>query len=277
MTEVCWYTFIFGLFQFTNAVDKVHLTLTNVHCDTYISYVQTDTHLKYHPYIVKLNKCAGRDGNSLNFGCVPKTYDEINVYVRDLGSQSAETLILKNATSCEEKCLLNDTSCNSYQSFDEDRCQCDCIQKNPPPSCQSPFRWDWEQCGCICPVDHKTKICEKRKSFNKEYCSCMCKERFHRKCEKLSKSLDLDTCKCFEDPGVGHGTGKDPSKSGVDVAVVVIIVIAEFFIIVLLYYFYKRFCRDPKTYFRSYCSTEKDAEISKVDDHKLMKRESLIQ
>ena len=258
---------MFGCFLLTNAAN---VTIpVGVHCDTYINYVKTSDHFIYHPYIVKLHRCAGRDIGHNNYGCIPKTSQDVNLKVTDIMERNYVEIFLKNVTSCEEVCLLNQSSCNQYQQLNNDVCQCKCKQVKSPPTCQPPFQWEKSLCDCICPIDAKTYICEKKKMFDRELCKCVCKKKFLKRCDKNNKMINPESCHCVDTPDVGK-SGYSCFDGGVSKVAVCIIVIGEFVVIVIFFFLYKVYCDNLKKKFQRNSANTVDSNSCEKDEFALV-------
>lgn len=268
MFAVHWIAFVVGITTYPRLNAAYKQGFFNIDCNTYRSYVKTDAQLRYHPYVVQLHRCAGRDSGFSNLGCEPKTRQTVSVQVQDHGKFF--DLSLENVTSCEEKCLLSDASCNEYQRFDQSECRCLCNIAYPPSTCLAPFRWDKSLCDCICPIDPSTQTCEKKMVFNKEFCKCKCKEKFEKRCRKQNKMVHPESCLCVDSVEAERSVNICQNK-GVSEGVVIVICIAEFIIIVLLYLFLKKYCDNPIRIYRKYCPTKTtDAEDCKKGENPLV-------
>ena len=81
-----------------------------------------------------------------------------------------ETRFLVQHESCECKCGLNESVCNSKQKWDYDECRCECKELNNWGFCEKYYMWNLSACDCGCNkgrriddyLDIKNCSCEKR-------------------------------------------------------------------------------------------------------------------
>ena len=69
--------------------------------------------LKYYPFMVSLNKCPGSCYVLSPKICVPKETKDINVKAFNMITNKDETKATAEHISCDCKCKLNSTTCNS--------------------------------------------------------------------------------------------------------------------------------------------------------------------
>ena len=83
----------------------------------------------FYPYSIKVNKCSG-SCNDINDPyskmCVPDVVKYINVKVFNLMSRTNKTRHIKRYETCKCKCRLNASVCNNKQSWNNDKCRCEC-------------------------------------------------------------------------------------------------------------------------------------------------------
>ena len=62
----------------------------------------------------------------LDLVCVPNKVKNINLKVFNLISRANDTRFLVQYKSCECKCILNESVCNSKEKWNHDECQFEC-------------------------------------------------------------------------------------------------------------------------------------------------------
>ena len=146
------------------------LSLNNQPCQT--RYINSDEFLFY-----LFTVSVGKWGESCNTNddpyvrvCVRKKATNMNVKVFYLMSGVNETRFLVQHESCECKCGLNESVCNSKQKWDYDECRCECKELNNWGFCEKYYMWNLSACDCGCNkgrrideyLDIKNCSCEKR-------------------------------------------------------------------------------------------------------------------
>ena len=90
--------------------------------------------VKYYPFMISLNKCAGSCNFLSQKICVPKETKDMNV--------EAFNMI---TNKCDSKCKFNSTTCNSNQKWNNKRCQCECKNYR---KCKKDYSWNPSACIC---------------------------------------------------------------------------------------------------------------------------------
>jgi len=243
--------------------------LENVHCDTYVDYIETDPiHARYLPYVVRLHRCQGSVGaiKPSVKACVPRNVSELEIVTQNLQTFRYETIRVLNHTSCMSRCTSGASSCNQYQKWDPKRCRCNCKTRGEPKkdTCCAPKKWSDAHCGCIC-AQPKPEKCHKRKEWNNDECSCQCRQKFHHKCAQANATIDLDTCRCIS--MVSHEPVilpcyDDGTRLSMDI--VVLVCVAEALLMAFGYIVYYVACTHAK---------EKNSETSILLSPKINKKE----
>ena len=82
--------------------------------------------LKCYPFMISLNKCT-RSCNVLSSKiCLAKKTKDPNVKSFNMVTNRDEALAMTKHVSCDCKCKLNSTTCNSKQKWNNKTCQCEC-------------------------------------------------------------------------------------------------------------------------------------------------------
>ena len=81
--------------------------------------------LKYYTFMVSLNKCTGSYNVLSPKICVPKDTKDINVNAFSIITNKNEVKAMAVYISCDCKCKLNSTTCNSNQKLNSKTCQCE--------------------------------------------------------------------------------------------------------------------------------------------------------
>ena len=117
--------------------------LVNINSDETLFYLFT----------ISVNKCK-RSYNTINDsyagGFVPNKVKNMNVKLFNLMSEINETRFLVQHESCEYKCGLNESVCNSKQKFNPDECRCKCKELDNWDSCKDDCMWNPGTCDCEC-------------------------------------------------------------------------------------------------------------------------------
>ena len=82
----------------------------------------------FYPCIIKINKCKG-SCNAINdpyANDVSDTIKNINVKVFNVMSRTSETRHIKWHKTYKCKCRLDASICNNKQTWNEDKCRCEC-------------------------------------------------------------------------------------------------------------------------------------------------------
>ena len=78
----------------------------------------------------------------------------MNVKVFNLMSGVDETKFSVQHESCEYKCVLNGSLCNTNQKQNHDKCRCECKELNDWGSCEKGQMWNTSTCDYEC-----NKVC----------------------------------------------------------------------------------------------------------------------
>ena len=227
--------------------------LENVHCATYIDYVETDPgYARYLPFIVKLHRCQGSvgvDKPSVK-ACVPSNVTEVEIVTQNLQTFRYETIKVLNHTKCTSKCTRDPTTCTPFQRWNPKRCRCDCKTHGEPArdTCCAEKQWSKSHCGCVCRQPPRS-CSHKRQEWSTETCGCRCKPKFYQRCAQLNLTLDLDTCKCMHNL-VSNDYNQQGSRicyttdtATLSLDVVILLCVAEALIIAFAYIIYFVGCR----------------------------------
>ena len=99
-----------------------------------------------YPFLVKLDRCGGSCNtiNDLSIKvCVPNKTEELNISVFNMITGINESKTLIKHISCECKCKLDGTKCNSNQLWSNDKCKC-----KKHHICQKDYVWNLATCSC---------------------------------------------------------------------------------------------------------------------------------
>ena len=127
----------------------------------------------FYPYSIKINKCKG-SCNTINDPyaklCIPDTIKNINVKVFNLMSRINEIRHIEWHKTCECKCRLDTSVCNSKQRWNEDKCRYECKELIDKDVCDKGFIWNPSNCECEC-----DKTCDIGEYL--DYKNCKCKKK----------------------------------------------------------------------------------------------------
>ncbi|XP_066921965.1 uncharacterized protein [Clytia hemisphaerica] len=220
--------------------------LENVHCATYIDYVETDPgHARYLPFIVRLHRCQGSvgvDKPSIK-ACVPSNISEVEIVTQNLHTFRYETIKVLNHTSCTSRCTTDSSSCNKYQKWNQKRCRCECKTRGEPKkdTCCAPKVWSQHRCNCECLEEPQQ--CHRRKEWRKEACGCKCKDKYFQRCRQLNLTLDLDNCRCMNLIANSPQVTCISDTITLSLDIVVLICVSEALLIAFVYIVYYISCR----------------------------------
>ena len=117
-------------------------TLINLHPNEYSQEIH------YYPFAVKGDRCVG-SCNTLNDlsnkVCVPNKTEDLNLGVFNMITGINDSKTLTKDTSCECKCKFDGRKCNSYQWWNNDKCQCQCKKHHV---CEKDYIWNPATCSC---------------------------------------------------------------------------------------------------------------------------------
>ena len=82
--------------------------------------------LKYYPFMISLNKYTGSCNVLAPKVFVPKETKDMNVKTFNTITNNDEGKAMTEQISCDFKCKVNSTTCNSNQKWDNKTCQCEC-------------------------------------------------------------------------------------------------------------------------------------------------------
>ena len=110
----------------------------------------------FFPFNFKTSKCSG-SSNNINKPyvklCAPDVVKNLNVKVFNLMLRTNETRHIEWRETCKCKCILDASVCNNKQSWNNDKCWCECkelINKGvcDKGSISNPSNCDHENCRC---------------------------------------------------------------------------------------------------------------------------------
>ena len=291
MKKLKWFVFLIICSFCSNDGDPVHLK--NIDCGSYVDYVPVDEQFfRYMPYYVELHRCHGANPivNPQNRQCVPKdgAVKNVSIYAVEISSLKPIVLTVKNYTSCDEKCLLNSSSCTPYQTFEQEICYCECNYTDTPvPNpCARPFVWDKTACNCVCP--DSGLMCEDRKEFNQEVCGCVCQQKFNVLCASRNQYIDQNTCGCIDLAEV-RSSARIGCKDGVNGSILAVIMFIEAFLIIASYFVLYVYCykrkylsmKNSKVYVVKHSNSVdevncEEPQIEEPTEEDLLRKENLV-
>ena len=158
-----WYKIIFGLIKkmfivlLSNIVNGSNHTkcvsLSNQKCmipPTLINLhpIEYSQEFHYYPFAVKLGRCFG-SCNTLNDLSnkvrIPNKAETLNLSLFNVITGINEFKTLAKHISCECKCKFDGRKCNSDQSWNNDKCWCECQKGHV---CEKGYVWNPSTCIC---------------------------------------------------------------------------------------------------------------------------------
>ena len=141
----------------------------------------------FYPFSIKTSKCSG-SCNNINDPyaklCVPDVVKNLNVKVFNLISRTNETRHIEWHETCECKCRLDKSVCNTKQHWNEDKCRCECKELIDKGVCDKGFIWNPSNCECEC-----DKSCDIGEYLDYENCKRR-KKLFDKLIEKCTENID---------------------------------------------------------------------------------------
>ena len=148
----------------------------------------------FYPYSTKVNKCSRSCNNNNNINdpfaklCVPGITKNINVKVFNIMVRINEARQIVWHETCKCICKLTSAVCNSRQTWNEDKCRCECkedlINKM---ACDKGYIWNPSNCACEC-----DKLCDIGQYL--DYKNCVCRKSLVDKLvEEYINVIDGDT------------------------------------------------------------------------------------
>ena len=237
------------------------ISLENVDCGSYVDYVNTDNegHFRYKPRVVKLNRCRGVDDlldSPQKFICTPSTngVKKLDLDVINMETFEQKLIVMENYTECEMRCNLTSESCNAYQTFKSDTCECSC-NYNAYPKCPPNKVWSNTDCNCICSPFQRN--CHSGSQFNENECRCKC---IATTCPYPNQIVDELSCNCVNNPKAANRKVSLQCKN--DFIKVIVALIIEGFSFALLFALFYIFYYKPKL-----DATKKQAEAFQNSVH----------
>ena len=121
---------------------QIQPTLINLHPNEYSQEFQ------YYLFAVKLDRCVGSCNalnDSSNKVCIRNKTEDLNLSVFNIITGINELKTLTKHISCECKCKLDGTKCNSNQWWNKDKCRCECKKQH---ICEKRICWNPSTCIC---------------------------------------------------------------------------------------------------------------------------------
>ena len=105
----------------------------------------------FFPFSIKTSRCSG-SCNNINDPyakmCVPDVIKNLNIKVFNTISRTNETRHMKWHETCKCICKLDGIICNNKQSWNEDKCRCECKELTDKGVCDKGFIWNPSNCEC---------------------------------------------------------------------------------------------------------------------------------
>ena len=141
----------------------------------------------FYPFSISVNKCSG-SCNNINIPyarlCFPDIIKNINVRVFNLMSRTNETRHIKLHQSCRYVCRLDVSVCNNKQSWNKDKCRCECRELIDKDRCDKRFIFTPSNCECEC-----DKLCDVGEYLDNKNCKCR-KKIVDKLAEESSEIID---------------------------------------------------------------------------------------
>ena len=195
---------------------------------------------RYYPFKVRLPRCAGSVSLSKPDvkKCVPDAYFQLPYSFYTFPNFNSVTVKLDHHTSCIGECVKSSSSCNNFETWDGNSCQCNCkyIAAPSPLPCKYPLVWRQSKCNCVCPSE--AKKCPIEKEWNSETCMCSCKQRYLNRCSRKNKLINHENCKCMDlqpPNATAAARGSTMQCDGVKIKYVAVIAVMEFLVLTIIF------------------------------------------
>ena len=120
----------------SNQKCQIQPTLTDLHRNEY------SQEFHYYPFEVKSDRCVGSCDtlNELsNKVYILNNTEDLNLSVFNMFTGINESKTLTKHISCERKCKLDGTKCNSCQWWNNKKCRCECKKHHV---CEKEYAWN---------------------------------------------------------------------------------------------------------------------------------------
>ena len=77
--------------------------------------------------------------------CIPNKTEDLNLRVFNMITEISESRTLTKHISCECKCKIDGTKCNSNQWWNNNKCRCECKKRH---ICEKDYVWNPTTCNC---------------------------------------------------------------------------------------------------------------------------------
>ena len=101
--------------------------------------------LKHCPFMITLDECSGSCNVLSSKICVSKETKDINVKAFEMITNKNEAKAMARYISCDYKCNVNSTTCNSNKKWNDKTCQCKCKNYR---TCKNDYSWNPSTCFC---------------------------------------------------------------------------------------------------------------------------------
>lgn len=243
------YIMVYIMFLFASEIRTQDVNSIRAICQVHkgvIVDVDPEHHNLY-PHLVKLPRCGGsiQLTSPAIKRCAPLTSYKVAYEFHTLPFFQKQRVYLDHHTSCTGECVKSASSCNQFQNWDNQNCQCNCkhITAPTPSPCNPPSVWGQSNCNCICL--NRPAQCPENKEWNEEGCLCTCKKRYLNRCAKKLKVVNQENCKCMEPPlnnATAAGRGDFAKFEGVPNNILIMIVVIEFLSLTFIFFLIYRCC-----------------------------------
>ena len=128
------------LLIFNSSLATKYLSLNNEPCMVRPTLTDLDlVELKYYPFMISLDKYTGSCNVLSSKTSVPKKAKDINVKVFNMMANKDGAKAIRKHISCDCKCELNCTTCNSNQKWNNETCQLECKNHR---TCKKDCSWN---------------------------------------------------------------------------------------------------------------------------------------
>ncbi|XP_076641500.1 uncharacterized protein LOC143352691 [Halictus rubicundus] len=129
----------------------------------------------YIPNVVSVNRCGGFCGDHLSCMATETRLREFlvrstrNVLFRE---QKCHRVYVKEHVRCRCRCSVMKEHCNEHQSYNEDKCECECMDPLREVACSLEKNMVWNRQNCECSCGKPKEECSTGLEWIPSLCRC---------------------------------------------------------------------------------------------------------
>ena len=192
----------------------------------------------FYPFSIKTSKWSGSCNNTNDPYaklCIPDVFKNMHIKVFNLMSRSNETRHVQWLETCNCKCRLDASFCNSKQRWNKDKCRCEWKELIDKGMCDKGFIWNPSNCECEC-----HKLCDVGEYLDYENCNFRKRlvDKMIEECTENVEEAKITRITLFECNSVKH---KYKYRSSCTIYVVLIAIVFTICIGIGSYFIYYKY------------------------------------